>query len=326
MLKMSYLFEKGTGTLNEDAIFCNGSSFGVFDGATSLMKTSCDRGLTGGFLAAHTAKDVFSNSRDCLVRLSEQANRAIYRKMLEHEVDTSDKSALWSTAAAVVRMKNGKLHWVQIGDSLILLIHKDGSFRIPVTDFNHDAETLAMWKKIADTSPAPIMDALGHQIRRVRCRMNVSYGVFNGEKNYASFLRSGVEELKDIAHVLLFTDGLFIPSENPSENRFDIMVRLYQEGGLSAVKTYVRTLEESDPECRRYPRFKTHDDIAALALDIRDGVPCNLPFLFHDALEKNRGQILAACHPSENSHRRKYPGKHHACAPEATGPGRCAYP
>ncbi|TYT75507.1 protein phosphatase 2C domain-containing protein [Desulfobotulus mexicanus] len=324
-MKMSYLFEKGTGTLNEDAIFFNGSSFGVFDGATSLIQNTCDRGLTGGFLAAHTAKDVFSNSRDCLILLAEQANRAIYRKMLEHEVDTSDKSALWSTAAAVVRIHGRKLHWVQIGDSLILLIHKDGSFSIPVTDFDHDTETLAMWKKISDTSPESIMDALGHQIRRVRSRMNVSYGVFNGEKSYASFLRCGVEDLKDIDHVLLFTDGLFIPSENPFENRFDTMVRLYQEGGLSAVRKYVRTLEESDPECRRYPRFKTHDDIAALALNIGNDESEKIPCLSHSDVERKKGLFFAACNRSENSHRRKFSGRDSECSTAETYSGRCPY-
>ena len=44
------------------------------------------------------------------------------------------------------------------------------------------------------------------------------------------------------------------------------MTRLYLDGGLSAVFRQVRQLQSDDPECRRYPRFKCHDDIAAVAL------------------------------------------------------------
>ena len=125
-----------------------------------------------------------------------------------------------------------------------------------------------MWKKIAHKTDEPIFNVMENQIKKVRHAMNVEYGVLNGETNFSSFVRSGKEDLKDISHVLLFTDGLFIPSENPSEkHNFNKFVDLFHKGGLQEIRNHVRRLEQSDPDCKIYPRFKKHDDIAAIALD-----------------------------------------------------------
>ncbi len=47
---------------------------------------------------------------------------------------------------------------------------------------------------------------------------------------------------------------------------FTPLVTLYRDLGLAGLKHHIRQIEETDPECRRFPRFKTHDDIAAIAL------------------------------------------------------------
>lgn len=266
MEKISYILEKGTGKLNEDAVSVNGSVFGVFDGATSLDKKIFENGLTGGFLASNTAKDIFLNKKGSLKELAELANNAIQNKMTENLVDTSDKSNLWSTSAAAVKIDKNTLNWIQIGDSLVLIVYKDGSYKIPVKDFDHDFETLTMWKNISSKTDKSIMEELEKQIIKVRKRMNIDYGVLNGEKEFFSFLKSGTEDLENIESILLFTDGLFIPSETPGENNFDKMVELFNEGGLENIRDYVRNIEKKDPCCRKYPRFKTHDDIGAVCL------------------------------------------------------------
>lgn len=272
MGNVTYVLEKGSAKLNEDAVSLNGSVYGVFDGATSLHKQNLGKGLTGGFLASNAAKDVFLNRKGPLTALANEANEAIFRKMVAHNIDTSDKNKLWSTSAAVIKIEEKTLNWVQIGDSLILIIYKDGSYKLPATHHDHDFETLSMWEKIAHKTDKTIMEALGDQIKKVRKGMNVEYGVLNGEKEFSSFLQSGSENLENISRVLLFTDGLFIPSEHPSQNNFDIMVDLVNKGGLNEVRDYVRSIEKTDPECRKYPRFKTHDDIAAISLEFNENL------------------------------------------------------
>jgi serine/threonine protein phosphatase PrpC len=266
-MKIDYIYEQGAGRLNEDALSLNGSLFGVFDGATSLNKHKFENGFTGGFIASTTAKEVFAENNDTLTNLAIKANDAIKQKMIRNLVDITDKESLWSTSAAVVKIDGNEIEWLQIGDSLVMLIYKDGSFKIPVKQYDHDSETLMMWKSMAHKTSDHIFQALNHQIKKVRSAMNVDYGVLNGEKEFSDFINSGKENLSDVSHVLLFTDGLFIPSENPAEkNDFKTFVDLFHQGGLTEIRDHVRTIEQSDPECRLYPRFKPHDDIAAVSL------------------------------------------------------------
>jgi serine/threonine protein phosphatase PrpC len=267
-LKTEYIYEKGTGCINEDALSINNTTFGVFDGATSLDKKVYENGLTGGFLASSTACRIFQNDSCSLSELAEKANTEIQIQMQKRDVDLSDKSSLWSTSAAAVRIKNNCAEWIQIGDSLVLMIYKDGSFKIPAPFVNHDKETLSMWKDMALETEKPIHKALYPQIKKVRSSMNSKYGVLNGESKYSAFLNSGKEDLNNLSHILLFTDGLFIPSDDPEKNDFDEFTKLYLNGGLTNIKKHIRKLEESDPDCRIYPRFKCHDDIAAVGVSL----------------------------------------------------------
>ncbi len=267
---MDVIHEKGSGWINEDSVSINGNLFGVFDGATSLTRSTYEKDKTGGYLASSIARDIFSQNHGSLSFLAHKANKAIYEKMLEHGVDISDKASLWSTSCAVVRIENEHIEWVQTGDSLLLLIHDDGSWHIPVTDYNHDRETLLMWKDLAGSDcEGKIFDLLNDQIRKIRAEMNVTYGVLNGESDYARFLNTGKAPKKNVKHIVLFTDGLFLPSRYPDqEPDFDSFVSIYLEGGLKAVRDHVRSIELTDPDCRIFPRFKPHDDIAAVSISL----------------------------------------------------------
>ena len=268
-MHVDYIHEQGTGTFNEDALFVNGSLFGVFDGATSLDGATYERGVTGGYLAAGIARDAFRRDDAPLTTLAERANSTLRREMVEKGVDMTRKERLWSTSAAVVRVGEERFDWLQTGDSLILAIYGDGSHKLLVEDYDHDLETLLMWREIAPSCPTGIREALMDQILKVRGKMNVAYGVINGERAALDFLRSGEESLAGIRHLLLFTDGLFLPSEDPAQPAdFDRFVRIFLSSGLSGLRDHVRSLQEDDPECRRFPRFKPHDDIAAISLSL----------------------------------------------------------
>lgn len=269
-MKTSVIHEQGSGRINEDTYTLNGNIFGVFDGATSLTRATYDGNKTGGFLASTIARDTFLKNNDSLKTLAKKANSAIFEKMLENGVDVSDKSSLWSTSCAVVRIKGDSIEWVQTGDSLILMIYEDGTYHIPITDYDHDSETLLMWKKMAGfAGEQKIFDLLGEQIRKIRAGMNISYGVLNGETEFSRFLNVGKIPSQHVKHILLFTDGLFLPSKDPEkEPDFDTFVRIFREGGLTALRDHVRSIEQSDPQCKAYPRFKPHDDIAAISISL----------------------------------------------------------
>lgn len=266
-MKVSTLLEKGTGPLNEDFCFTGKDLYGVFDGATSLIGDRFQGGLTGGRLASSIAGNIFLRNNASLDQLTDKANKAIGQAMAANGVNLKDRKTLWSTSAAVVRVAENRFEWTQIGDCLVMAIYEDDTHEILTDNFEHDLETLQMWKKVADRTDDSIMTALKGQIAKVREQMNVSYGVLNGETEALEFVNSGSRPLDGIKHLLIFTDGLFLPAEKPEKrDDFTRFAELFLQGGLTCVRDVVRQMESEDMTCRKYPRFKPHDDIAAVSL------------------------------------------------------------
>jgi len=261
------ILEKGSSDINEDVLLAQGNLFGVFDGATSLDGRRFQDGLTGGLLAAKTAARSFQENNCALDLLAGKANQRIREFQLADATVLPERHKLWSTSCAVVRLSENRLEYCQIGDALILFILQDGTYRFITPDVDIDRETLHIWKKMQMEPGMRIQEVLADQIRNVRLQMNISYGVLNGEPEAMDFIHHGYEELTDVSDILLFTDGLQLPRENPlSEHDWQSFVTTYRRGGLAAVREHVRRLQRQDPECRKYPRFKVHDDIAAVAI------------------------------------------------------------
>jgi hypothetical protein len=124
------------------------------------------------------------------------------------------------------------------------------------------------WKKLAGKKEN-IWRKLGKNIIMVRRKSNVTYGVLNGNEKAIKFFNTGKFSLKDVKSIILFTDGLLIPKENPEdEEDWNLFVSLYNKSGLKGLLNYVRSVENTDPNCLIYPRYKKHDDIAAVAIKI----------------------------------------------------------
>ncbi|MFZ5954817.1 MAG: protein phosphatase 2C domain-containing protein [Nanoarchaeota archaeon] len=265
-IQINYIHDKGSCNINEDSYLIGDNIFGVFDGATSLAEYVDDNSRTGGLLASTIAKKTFEKNDQSLKDLAIRANERIKEKMISNGIDINKKINMWSTSAAVVKLTKDSIDWLQIGDSLILVIFQDNSYQLLVQDYDHDQETLAMWRSLTQKRVKNIRDKLKPQFVKVRNGMNINYGILNGENKMLNFLNRGSFKLKDVKHIVLFTDGLFIPKENLKHNNFNKFVNIFLKGGIEEVKDYVRNLENQDPDCHRYPRFKQHDDIAAISL------------------------------------------------------------
>lgn len=265
-MKVDYIFDAGSS--KEDAYLVKDNLFAVFDGFNSLDGFVDTDGTSGGLVAATIAKNIFSRNEGSLKDLALEANRKIREKMVAAGVDVKNKCGLWGAALAVVRIGDGSFEWVQLADSLILLIYADTSHQLLVEDFDHEKEVLTTAKRLAaerNMSMREVIDAGLHT--ELRSKANETYGALNGEEAAANFLNSGNESLRNVKHILLFTDGLMLPREDPQEEHdWKLFVDLFLQGGLEHVKNYVRDLQNNDPKCWKYPRYKQHDDIAALSL------------------------------------------------------------
>lgn len=278
MLKIDHILEKGTGPVNEDRILLDQHLFGVFDGATSLADPADPAGSTedhilpstaslptGGARAASIARDVFARNHFPLPRLAGQANTAIRQAMNACGISEECAAQVWSTSAAVVRIKKDTAEWFKTGDSQILVIYEDGDHEILGRFPDHDYPSLSMMKKMQDnTLDNPV---LRRQVLSVRQGMNRTYGVLNGDDRARKFFSSGTISLADVRTILLFTDGLSLPCEDPApEREYTRLVRSFKSLGLAGLHEKIRRIEKTDPHRKRFPRFKCHDDIAAIAL------------------------------------------------------------
>lgn len=261
---VEHILEQGSAQYNEDCLVIEKNLFGVFDGASSLDNALFDNGRTGGMIAAGTARDEFSKNHFPLEKLGVKANQAILSKMLAHKLDISCRHRLWSTSAAVVRVKNKTLEWLQTGDAQIILVYRDTTFKVLADRKDHDYATLTQLKQDNFCRLSP---SFKNQLKRVRAGMNKHYGVFNGDDNAMEFTLGGFEDLSSVATILLFTDGLCLPQADPAPQKtYKELVRIFLEKGLEGLKDHVRQIESQDPDIRVFPRFKRHDDIAAIAL------------------------------------------------------------
>jgi len=269
LCKIERAFQAGGRQPNEDHLCCKQDLFAVFDGSSSLTPQLYS-GQTGAWWASYLAGSEFSKNNAPLFDLGDRANRRLKTAMSAAGVPADDRLACWSASAAAVRIDEDYAEWLQIGDCQVVAIAADGSYQLLTSGHNHDRPTLLHLKGLIERNVPSPHQALRPHIEAVRLRMNREYGVLNGDIKAADFFSGGKIPLTDIRHLLLFTDGLLPPLENPEqEHDIDRIVALYLEGGLALVQQQVRLMEASDPDCSRYPRFKRHDDIAAIALSLQ---------------------------------------------------------
>ena len=262
VIEVEYILEQGSGALNEDYLIMDHNIFGVFDGATSLTGSCFEGGISGGGMASSIAGQTFLRNHHPLVRLGAEANDSIRAQMEGCRVDLSQRCGLWSTSAAVVRLKDNEIEWFQTGDSQVVFIDRDGGHKVAARREDHDFPTLNMIREKGRFHPE-----VQKLVEMIRQGMNRSYGVLNGEPEAKDFFRTGVEPCRNIKTVLLFTDGLDVPCPAPKKYKdFSCLVDMACELGLGGLRDHVRSQEAADPEMKLYPRFKKHDDIAAIAI------------------------------------------------------------
>ncbi|MEA3363438.1 MAG: protein phosphatase 2C domain-containing protein [Thermodesulfobacteriota bacterium] len=267
--KINYIervLDQGSGQINEDKLVCASNLFGVFDGASSLVP-DLYHGKTGAWWASHLVSSMFSRNDASLFDLSKRANKVLHGTMTEMGVETEDKLHCWSTSVAAFQLSEDSVSWIQSGDSQVLAIYADGDFKLLTRYHNHDKQTLQQLKSLYQQGDPDPHSSLRPQVENIRRQMNQNYGVLNGEPVALDFLQMGSEPLKGISHLLVFTDGMFPPGEDPQgPPDFRWVTDHFLQGGLSQVKAEIRSLENRDPSCCRYPRFKKHDDMAAIAV------------------------------------------------------------
>lgn len=270
-LQVETLIDKGVKDLNEDALFVSARRFGVFDGASGLDGYVDENRHTGGYKAAHIAASIFKEEIS-LKEATVKANELIKKSMIDAGIDINKKVSWWNTTMAVIDIDSiaEELEWIQIADALIVLVYEDGAHKLLVEDnYDHDRPVMIKWRALADQGRTNIRQELNDDILALRESAGVVYGALNGDSQALDFVRSGRVSLKGVRNVLIFTDGLIPLKTDPNnEDDFTELISEYRHGGLELAKEWLRNLENNDPDCIQYPRYKKSDDIAAVAITL----------------------------------------------------------
>ncbi|MBI4117930.1 MAG: protein phosphatase 2C domain-containing protein [Parcubacteria group bacterium] len=272
-VSVQVIHSKGVGVINEDVPLVIGNTFAAFDGVTSLVGYKNAHGETGGRIAARLAAETFAKGEGYLRARALHANTAIRHAMEKVGVNLSaedHKENRWGAVCAAVELHEDTFDVLTIGDSFVLGITADhwGMGELLTPYVNLDIKTLRRCKELADARVRNINQQLRPHILKVRNQANEAYGVLNGDPNVSGFIQTNTRNIRDFQSLLIFTDGFLIPHEDPdAEEEWDLMVRLYKEGGLKAVLSEIRAREQTDPNCWHFPRVKVGDDATAIAID-----------------------------------------------------------
>lgn len=279
IMKVDQISIQGTGEWNEDAVVIHSKQhlYGVIDGATSLVPYRGRDGETGGRLASQLLKHYFEQlpgeDQRSLEELTIEANARLGEAMRASGIRTDRKSELWTAAAALIRITDHHIEYVQAGDCMIMALYRDGQVRTITRDHvSHMGQvSMATWKEgIASgiRTRAALWEQVLPQIVGNKDVMNTDegYSVLNGLPDADRYLESGKINRIQLAGVLLVTDGLFYPEEWPAaepgvqDGLEEKLLRRVASDGLEPYARWLVDLEKEDAECIRYPRFKVSDD------------------------------------------------------------------
>ncbi|QRG68524.1 protein phosphatase 2C domain-containing protein [Brevibacillus choshinensis] len=277
-MKMECISVAGSGKMNEDAYATNQAEhlFAVVDGVSSLVPYENAAGQTGGAIAAQLVKQYVeeANGAQSLTELLADANLKLRECMKEEQIDLTKKDALWGAACALVRVSESHIEYAQTGDCMVFAVYADDTVR-PLTypQVSHlEQAAFAKWE-------SGIQDGMRQRVELIEhCRdilvsnrylANVAggYGVINGEPACSEFLESGRINRIHLRALVLLTDGLFTPRPygGPEPKWEDTVLPIIHKG-LQRYTDELLLLENGDPECLHYVRFKKSDDKTGMVL------------------------------------------------------------
>ncbi|SFE10406.1 Protein phosphatase 2C [Paenibacillus catalpae] len=273
---------KGVGVLNEDAIISHPKAnlYGALDGVSSLVPYVNSKKETGGFIAANLVKNYFESLTEpgSLKDHVTEVNNLLREQMILANINLEKKEELWGAALAILRVHDDGVEFIQTGDCMILAVYDNEEVR-PLTwrQVSHlEASAFAKWqegitkglnsrKELHETVIATIVQ------NRYRSNTDGGYGVLNGEKDAVRFFEYGKINLTCLKHIILLTDGMFLPTNIvPEQNSYwSFVAHSILDKGLTLYTRELIELEECDPECMNHVRFKKSDDKTAIVINFQ---------------------------------------------------------
>jgi hypothetical protein len=245
---------------NEDYVVVQSGSVSVVDGQTARTETGCVHGVA--WYAQSLAETMAAQLEDGRMP-AEGLSVAIRRTTGRHE-STCDLAAPGTPSATVaaVQTTGGWLQWLVLGD-LTLIVETVGGVRV-LSD-PRVRETALVERRIADQMSANDPrkpEALVRMKHAELAARNVPGGFWAAatDPGAADQAIIGSLPLDQVGRVAILTDGaarsVDLFGRHTWAEALDAIERLTPAGFIAEV----RAIEETDPDCTRWPRNKASDD------------------------------------------------------------------
>ncbi|MFF2952504.1 protein phosphatase 2C domain-containing protein [Kitasatospora sp. NPDC057965] len=257
------------GARNEDFVLAAADVVVVLDGAglPAALDSGCAHGVpwfvrTLGTALHRRAADRRTDLAACLAGAIRQTARA-------HAAGCDLDSPLTPSATvAAVRTNADLLEWLVLADSTLVLRLAPGGLRT-VSDHRVSHVTTvqrtAMAAQVDRLAPAERAAALARAQRRV---MNTARGYWAAAADPAAAgeALTGSVPLAEVRAAALLTDGAARAVDDFGVRGWPELLEDLETHGPRHLIARTRELELSDPDCRRWPRAKCHDDATAVLL------------------------------------------------------------
>jgi hypothetical protein len=263
------------GKVNEDIAGNAKTAAWVIDGATGLGDEKLLPGMSDAawlvqrvdaFLRAHADDDTLGLT-DLFAGAIEDVRMAYGRSKLR---DAKVRYELPSAGIIFVRCATACLEYARLGDCTGVLALDSVTVSTGHSQLrNLDEQVLQKMRALQQTAVrdhSGLNWAIREDLRVNRNLTNVvgGYWVLGIEPEAAKHLETKALPLEGPATVLLMSDGFYRAVDTFQLVTEDRIIARAEHEGLAAILAEVRCIEERDPECIQYPRFKLKDDATAL--------------------------------------------------------------
>ncbi|MFJ4591072.1 protein phosphatase 2C domain-containing protein [Kitasatospora sp. NPDC088861] len=250
------------GRTNEDFAIASPETVVLLDGAglPSGMDTGCTHGVPW-FVRALGAS-IFKHATERPAALTECLADAIDSTARLHAgtCDLGNPMTPTSTVA-IVRVRGDAFEWLVLADSTVVLSLPDRIDAIADHQVSQvtDRQRVEMAAELKSLGEAERRTALAHAQRQL---MNTAegYWVAATDPETAEQSLTGEVPLPTVQAAAVLTDGAARAVDDFAVMGWPDLMSQLETGGPHGVIGHTRELERSDPQRRRWPRSKCHDD------------------------------------------------------------------
>ncbi|WP_042143696.1 protein phosphatase 2C domain-containing protein [Paucisalibacillus sp. EB02] len=285
-MKVTKVYKTGDKTINEDNFVINGSNriYAAIDGATGLAGVP---GQIASQVVKHELEEKSTNKtlHDRVELANEQLALKIMEYFNEHirtvnEFEEIHKEERSSTGLAAIQLDEARHYfdYIQAGDCMLFLQYENGDIRTITFDHVQQLDQMAVREIIKlrnssgnhDLGIKELLEKVKPILLTNRNKLNTfeGYGIIDGSKEAMENLEYGRVSMRRVKKILLLSDGLTMPTQDPNQDGWKLSVEFAFQHGLDALLEEVSKREESDPECVVYPRLKPRDDKTGVLIEV----------------------------------------------------------